>query len=96
MKPLGSPLDEMRALLTALDVIADGAVTPDALDEARSVFAGFHERAKDSCARLRTQLVYAEEFTSIENARRLRRQSTSCRMSLPSRRTATLARSSFL
>ncbi len=65
MKPLGFSLDEMRELLTALDVIADESATPDGRDGARSVLAGFHERAEDSCARLRTQLAYAEELTSI-------------------------------
>lgn len=65
MKPLGFSLDEMRELLDALDILAsDDAVDAEAAT-ARHVLAGFYERAEDSCARLRTQLAYAEEFTSV-------------------------------
>ena len=65
MKPLGFSLEEMRELLAALDVIADTGAVPEAVAAARTVLAGFHERAEDSCARLRTQLAYAEELTSL-------------------------------
>ncbi|MEE2061792.1 MerR family transcriptional regulator [Rhodococcus artemisiae] len=65
MKPLGFTLEEMRELLDALDVIADADAAHEAVAAARVVLAGFHERAEDSCTRLRTQLAYAEELTSI-------------------------------
>lgn len=63
MKPLGFSLDEMRELLDALDAIADERSEEES--GARAVLARFHERAEDSCARLRTQLAYAEELTSL-------------------------------
>lgn len=63
MKPLGFTLDEMRELLDALDAIADERSAEES--GARAVLARFHERAEDSCARLRTQLAYAEELTSL-------------------------------
>lgn len=65
MKPLGFTLEEMRELLDALDIIADADATEVSVIEARSVLAGFHQLAEDSCARLCTQLAYAEELTSI-------------------------------
>ncbi|MGX6511167.1 MerR family transcriptional regulator [Rhodococcus sp. SJ-2] len=65
MKPLGFSLEEMRELLAALDTIAGADAAPDAVAGARTVLAGFYERAEDSCARLRTQVTYAEELTSI-------------------------------
>lgn len=73
MKPLGFTLDEMRVLLDALDVVADAETDTEneAVTRARSVLAGFHQRAEDSCTGLRTQLAYAEELTAIlrEHAR---------------------------
>lgn len=65
MKPLGFTLEEMRELLDALDVIADANAAREAVVDARVVLAGFHQRAEDSCTRLRTQLAYAEELTTI-------------------------------
>ncbi|MFD6859234.1 MerR family transcriptional regulator [Rhodococcus sp. NPDC060090] len=65
MKPLGFTLEEMREVLDALDVIADSDAARKSVVAARAVLAVFHERAEDSCARLRIQLAYAEELTSI-------------------------------
>ncbi|CDZ87321.1 Transcriptional regulator, MerR family [Rhodococcus ruber] len=65
MKPLGFTLEEMRELLAALDRIADAGPSGQAAADARGVLAEFHRRAEDSCARLRTQLAYAEELTTI-------------------------------
>lgn len=65
MKPLGFTLEEMRELLDALDVIADANAAHEAVVDARVVLTEFHERAEDSCTRLRTQLAYAEELTTI-------------------------------
>ncbi|SMG59558.1 DNA-binding transcriptional regulator, MerR family [Rhodococcus rhodochrous J3] len=65
MKPLGFSLEEMREVLDALDAITDGDAAEDATARARSVLAHFHARAEDSCARLRTQLAYAEELTAV-------------------------------
>ncbi|MDV6295420.1 MerR family DNA-binding protein [Rhodococcus aetherivorans] len=65
MKPLGFTLDEMRALRAALDRIAAAATSGQGAADARGVLAEFHRRAEDSCARLRTQLAYAEELTTI-------------------------------
>ena len=65
MKPLGFSLDEMRELLDALDILASDDAVEAAATTARHILAAFYERAEDSCARLRTQLAYAEEFTSV-------------------------------
>jgi MerR family copper efflux transcriptional regulator len=65
MKPLGFTLEEMKQLLTSLQVLDD----PDAAAGARQAAAAFladcHTRAEDSCRTLRRQLAYAEEFRDL-------------------------------
>ncbi|WP_280213022.1 MerR family DNA-binding protein [Nocardia cyriacigeorgica] len=69
MKPLGFTLAEMKELLDALDTLAD----PESGREQRALATGtVHElraKAEDSCAKLRRQLAYAEEFTELLSAR---------------------------
>ncbi len=69
MKPLGFTLAEMKELLDALDTLAD----PESAREQRALATGtVHElraKAEDSCAKLRRQLAYAEEFTELLSAR---------------------------
>ncbi len=65
MKPLGFTLEEMRELLTALDARADGSADREVRATAAQYVDECHRRAETTCAVLRTQLAYAEEFTSL-------------------------------
>lgn len=65
MKPLGFTLDEMKQLLEALDVLADSATDTPSRTAATDFVTDFHSRAQDSCTRLRHQLAYAEELTTL-------------------------------
>lgn len=65
MKPLGFTLDEMKQLLTSLQVLNDPAADADARQSASAFVAGCHTRAEDSCRTLRRQLGYAEEFKDL-------------------------------
>jgi MerR family copper efflux transcriptional regulator len=65
MKPLGFTLDEMRQLLTSLDVLADPDAAPVARSAAATFLAECHARAAQSCEQLRKQLAYAEEFKDL-------------------------------
>ncbi|MBF6434830.1 MerR family transcriptional regulator [Nocardia cyriacigeorgica] len=70
MKPLGFTLAEMKELLDALDTLAD---PESGREQQRALATGtVHElraKAEDSCAKLRRQLAYAEEFTELLSAR---------------------------
>lgn len=65
MKPLGFTLGEMRELLNALDARADRSADREARATAEQYVAECHRRAETTCAELRTQLAYAEEFTAL-------------------------------
>nr|WP_294693939.1 MerR family transcriptional regulator [uncultured Friedmanniella sp.] len=69
MKPLGFTLDEMRRLLESLDVLAASDADADARSAAAQFIADCHTRATQSCAELRKQLDYAEEFQKVLAAR---------------------------
>jgi MerR family copper efflux transcriptional regulator len=69
MKPLGFALEEMKQLLDALDALSNPSADTGAAAAAHDVLDQCHARALDSCARLRTQLAYAEELTDILAAR---------------------------
>lgn len=64
MKPLGFTLDEMRQLLDSLETLAGDPVESEARTAAAFV-AECHERAQESCRKLRRQLAYAEELTTL-------------------------------
>ena len=65
MKPLGFTLEEMKELLTSLDVLADASAAADARLAASTFVADCHTRAAESCSTLRRQLGYAEEFLDL-------------------------------
>jgi MerR family copper efflux transcriptional regulator len=65
MKPLGFTLDEMRQLLTSLQVLSDPAAAAGARETAAAFVAGCHQRAEESCRTLARQLAYAEEFKDL-------------------------------
>ncbi len=65
MKPLGFTLKEMKRLLNALAVLSGPDSGPRSRSAAGVYLAECLDRAEESCRRLRTQLAYAEEFTSL-------------------------------
>ncbi|QDP97806.1 MerR family transcriptional regulator [Microlunatus elymi] len=65
MKPLGFTLDEMRQVLASLACLDDPAASTGDRDHASEVIADYHQRAEDSCRKLRRQLDYAEELTRL-------------------------------
>lgn len=65
LKPLGFTLEEMRQLLTALDVLADPAAGAGPRAAAAAVVAGGHARAEDGCRSLRGQLAHAEQLAAL-------------------------------
>ena len=65
MKPLGFTLDEMKQLLTSLQVLEDLDADPQTSQEASAFLADCHTRAEDSCRTLARQLAYAEEFRDL-------------------------------
>jgi MerR family copper efflux transcriptional regulator len=75
MKPLGFTLDEMKQLLASLDVLSGAGTSTgtgtgtgeggDAREVAAAYVAACHTRAEESCATLRRQLAYAEEFRDL-------------------------------
>lgn len=69
MKPLGFSLAEMKRLLDALEVLRGG---PDSVRatyaqrvQSRAVLTQCEERTRDSAARLRRHLAYADELTEL-------------------------------
>ncbi|BDT86884.1 MerR family transcriptional regulator [Nocardia cyriacigeorgica] len=69
MKPLGFTLAEMKELLDALDTLADPHSASGQHTRAAAVVHELRAKAEDSCAKLRRQLAYAEEFTELLTAR---------------------------
>src|SRR5690606_41782246 len=69
MKPLGFTLAEMKELLDALDTLADAHSAFGQHARAAAVVRELRAKAEDSCAKLRRQLAYAEEFTELLTAR---------------------------
>ncbi len=69
MKPLGFSLAEMKQLLDALDVLRgdpDGTGASDARRErSRAVLTQCWAQTRDSAARLRRHLAYADELTDL-------------------------------
>lgn len=69
MKPLGFTLAEMKQLLEVLDVLRADPKGSDATDgqrdQARAFLTGCWEKARDSAARLRRHLAYADELTEL-------------------------------
>lgn len=76
MKPLAFTLEEMGALLSALDVLSarerlsarEGPSGPGAsatdTDAAAEVVRSCHAQAEEACVRLRRHLTWAEELTA--------------------------------
>lgn len=65
MKPLGFTLDEMRALLGAIDRLDSGEELPSGeREELLQRIRGFEQAAQQRVADLRTQLARAEEFAT--------------------------------
>ena len=64
MKPLGFTLDEMRQLLESLEILES-----DEQGESKAAAQAFvtecHTRAEESCIKLRKQVAYAEELTTL-------------------------------
>ncbi len=73
MKPLGFSLDEMRAVLVALDTLKRPAGDAE-LDAARAEVRRFAEAADTRCERLRAQLHHAASLSTA-----LRRRSAASR-----------------
>lgn len=70
MKPLGSTLDEMRALLEATDRLDSGEELPSGEREALlERVRGFEQAAQRRVEDLRIQLLRAEEFAATLRAR---------------------------
>lgn len=69
MKPLGFTLDQMRELLDALEVLDDADSDPDERARADAIVVDCRTTADENCAKLRRQLDYAEEFTTLLGAR---------------------------
>ncbi|APE36878.1 MerR family transcriptional regulator [Nocardia mangyaensis] len=69
MKPLGFTLEQMRELLEALDILDDSASSAELRAHASSVVRECNTAATMSCAKLRRQVDYAEEFTAFLIAR---------------------------
>ncbi|MFG2444978.1 MerR family transcriptional regulator [Nocardia fluminea] len=69
MKPLGFTLEQMRELLDALEVLDDASSDPDERTRASAVVLECRTTATESCEKLRRQLDYAEEFTTLLGAR---------------------------
>ena len=69
MRPLGFSLAQMKRLLDALDVFRGGADAADATDaqreHSRAVLTQCWEQTRDSAARLRRHLAYADELTEL-------------------------------
>lgn len=63
MKPLGFSIEQIRDLLTALDVIEDGAGTKAARDSARTVVDQTHASAQERIEELKAATARAEAFT---------------------------------
>jgi len=70
MKPLGFTLEEMKRLLSSLDLLADDSADPASRQAAADFVSECHDRAEQSCRTLRQQLDYAEEFKSLLASRR--------------------------
>jgi MerR family copper efflux transcriptional regulator len=70
MKPLGFTLDEMKQLLTSLQVLDDPDADPQTSQAASAFLTDCHTRAQDSCHTLARQLAYAEEFRDLLAANR--------------------------
>lgn len=64
MKPLGFSVEEMRALLEALDVLADPAGEPGHEAQAREHVAAVYADAEQRLADLRRTTARAEELTA--------------------------------
>lgn len=64
MKPLGFSVEEMRALLEALDVLADPAGEPGREGQAREHVAAVYADAEHRLADLRRTTARAEELTA--------------------------------
>lgn len=62
MKPLGFPLEDMKALLQALDTLDDPSATTSQREAAQAFLTECSTRVGDSTARLRKHLAYAEEL----------------------------------
>ncbi|WP_306362251.1 MerR family transcriptional regulator [Nocardia sp. CC227C] len=75
MKPLGFTLAEMKDLLDSLAVLDDTAASPDEHHRAAEVLRDCHDKAETSCATLRRQLAYAEEFAALLSDRSAARYS---------------------
>lgn len=64
MKPLGFSLEEMRSMLDVLDRLGAERVPTKERTQLLDRLRGFADVADDSCARLREQLVAAEDLAS--------------------------------
>lgn len=69
MKPLGFSLAEMKRLLDALDALRAGPDSAGATgaqrERSRAVLTRCEEQTRDSAARLRRHLAYADELTEL-------------------------------
>ncbi|MBF6182444.1 MerR family transcriptional regulator [Nocardia otitidiscaviarum] len=75
MKPLGFTLAEMKELLESLAVLDDATADTDGRRRAAEVLRDCHDKAEASCATLRRQLAYAEEFAALLSDRSAARDS---------------------
>lgn len=64
MKPLAFTLEEMGALLSALDVLSSPGSSLTDSHAAADVVRACHTQAGEACARLRRHLTWAEELTA--------------------------------
>ncbi|MDV3123395.1 MerR family transcriptional regulator [Mycobacterium sp. 21AC1] len=64
MKPLGFSLDEMRALLAAIDTLTTESAPEDECAQAIAYVGECHGRAREACEKLSRQLDYAHELTA--------------------------------
>lgn len=69
MKPLGFSLDEMKAVMTDIETIADPAAGATATDAAHDRLRATQQDAADRRAELVRQLAMADEFIDLLGAR---------------------------
>ncbi len=65
MKPLGFTLAEMKELLDSLEVLRAKGATQEQRDNARAALGHCGQKVRDSAARLRRQLAYADELSEL-------------------------------
>lgn len=69
MKPLGFSLDEMKAVMTDIETLADPAATPTDKHTARERLGATQQDASERREKLVRQLAMADEFIDLIDAR---------------------------